>query len=320
MLRKNVPSAALDIMMVSLSESSIKQYDTCLKKWYNFCLCKSIDMFRASASEVILFLTTLFESGAQYGTLNSCRSALALILYEKIGDSEVVKRFFKGVFRLRPPLPKYNITWDKSVVLNRLASWYPNDSLGLDKLSRKLVTLLSLVTAHRMQTLEKININNIQNFPDKITIKIPEIIKTSKIGTCQPNLILPYYREKPEICAVLALLAYLERTSSLRGNIENLFISLRKPHKLVSAQTLARWVKLTLGECGVDISIFTAHSTRHASTSKAHKLGINLEIIRKTAGWSGSSQVFGKFYNRKVQIDKDDSFGRSILNNSNVNS
>lgn len=307
-------------MLASLSSTSIKQYDTCLKKWYNFCLSKNIDVFGASINDAILFLTTLFDSGAQYGTLNSCRSALALVLIEKVGNSEIVKRFFKGVFRLRPPLPKYNTTWDTSKVLNILSSWYPNDCLGFDKLSRKLVTLLSLVTAHRMQTLSKININNIKIHADKITIKIPDIIKTSKIGTVQPNLILPFFRKKPEICPVMTLLAYLELTSSLRGNVNSLFIGVRKPHKLVSAQTLSRWVKTTLGECGIDISIFTAHSTRHAATSKAHKLGINLETIRKTAGWSGSSQVFMKFYNRNVQItEEDDLFARSILNNCDNN-
>lgn len=303
-------------MLASLSDTTMKQYDSCLKKWYNFCFSKNIDIFGASINDAILFLTTLFDSGAQYGTLNSCRSALAFIMIEKVSENEAVKRFFKGVFRLRPPLPKYNTTWDTSKVLNILSSWYPNDSLGLDKLSRKLVTLLSLVTAHRMQTLAKININNIQIQADKITIKIPDIIKTSKIGTVQPNLILPFFREKPDICPVLTLLAYLDLTSSLRGNVDSLFIGVRKPHKLVSAQTLSRWVKTTLGECGIDISIFTAHSTRHAATSKAHKLGINLETVRKTAGWSGSSQVFMKFYNRNVPItEEDDLFARSILNN-----
>lgn len=69
----------------------------------------------------------------------------------QVGSDERIKRFFKGFYRLRPPLPKYNYTWNTSIVLDSLTSWYPNEDLTLDKITSKLVTLLALVTAHRAQ-------------------------------------------------------------------------------------------------------------------------------------------------------------------------
>lgn len=92
---------------------------------------------------------------------------------------------------------------------------------------------------------------------------------------------------------------------------------LKKPHNVVTAQTLSRWIKNTLKECDIDVELFSAHSTRHAATSQAHKLGISLDIIRQTAGWSGISNTFGRFYN--IEIPKptnSESFGITILNNS----
>lgn len=301
--------------MASLSENSIKQYDTCLKKWFLFCKTNYTDLYVTSVPTVIHFLTQQYESGAQYGTLNSCRSALSLILDLDLNDNRI-KRFFKGIYRLRPPLPKYNTTWDTSLVLNYIKSWYPNENLNLEKISKKLATLLALTTAHRVQTISKININNIEVLPNEIQVKIPDLIKTSRIGATQPTLILPFFREQLAICPATTLNSYLLMTNPLRGSEDHLFIGLKKPHKAITSQTLSRWIKSVLCSCGIDISVFTAHSTRHAATSRAHKMGINVDLIRKTAGWSGSSNTFGRFYNRCIvgeQQEGQNSFANSIL-------
>ncbi|KAL4707035.1 hypothetical protein ACJJTC_014314 [Scirpophaga incertulas] len=166
LLKRSIPPSSLNIMMASLSENSIRQYDSCLKKWFHYCKSNNLDMYETSVPNLILFLTELFNNGAQFGTLNSCRSALSLISGKQIGDDDRVKRFFRGVFRLRPSLPKYSITWDTSIVLNFLSNWYPNFEINFENLTKKLITLLALITAHRMQTLSKVNISNIEQHPD----------------------------------------------------------------------------------------------------------------------------------------------------------
>ncbi|KAH9631119.1 hypothetical protein HF086_008621 [Spodoptera exigua] len=303
-------------MMASLADSSFRQYDVYLKRWFYYCNENGYDLYNASVPQIIYFLTKLYEEGSQYGTLNSCRSALALIISSNLGADDRIRRFFKGIFRLRPPLPKYSVTWDTSIVINYVSLLYPNESLHLDKISKKLATLLALLTAHRVQTFSKINIKNIETFPSKIIIKIPDFLKTTRIGCMQPILVLPFFEQQPEICPGKALLAYLEKTRLLRKDVDSLFISLKKPYRAVGPQTLSRWIKETLGDSGIDVTIFTAHSTRHAATSAAHNLGINLDLIRKTAGWSGSSNTFYQFYNRtisNVNTIEDDSFARTIV-------
>lgn len=178
------------------------------------------------------------------------------------------------------------------------------------------MTLLALISAHRVQTLHKIKINNIESLPSQINIKIPDLIKTSKAGINQPMLCIPFFSEKPEICPATTLLCYINRTAPLRKT-DNLLISFKKPHNIITTQSISRWIKATLKDCGIDDSIFTAHNTRHASTSKAHQLGVNIDVIRKTAGWSGTSATFGKFYHRTI-INNDDqiTLARAILNNN----
>lgn len=303
-------------MCASLSENSAKQYGVAFKKWFTFCKIHNIDTYEASIPQVIFFLTEMFHTGVQYGSLNSYRSALSLIINTKIGTDDRVTRLFKGFYRLRPPLPKYNVTWNPTTVLNLLENWYPHDEISIEMLTKKVVTLLALVTAHRVQTLSKINIQNIEVITDdKIIIKITDLIKTSRVRSLQPSLVLPFFEENPKICPANALLDYKNRTHCLR-NDDQLFISFKKPYKAVCSQSISRWIKEVLEKSGIDTNIFSAHSTRHASTSTAHKCGVSLDLIRKTAGWSESSSVFAKFYHKSVITDNRNNFALSILSQS----
>lgn len=299
-------------MIASLSENSLKQYDCCLKKWHAYCIQNQLDYLVTSIPDVIKFLTQLYNSGAKYGTLNSCRSALSLILNYNIGNVDVIKRLFKGFYRLRPSNPKYEVTWDPEIVLNHLFNLYPNESLNLKDLTLKTVTLLTLVTAHRAQTLSKISIDNIENRENSTILKITNLIKTSRANASQPLLVLPNFNKKPEICPASVLRTYVSVTQSLRGEEKTLFIGFRKPYRAVTAQTISRWVKTVLKDSGVDTNIFSAHSTRHASTSLAKQKGVSLDLIRKTAGWSGNSTVFARFYNRVIVNDNPENFARSL--------
>ena len=50
----------------------------------------------------------------------------------------------------------------------------------------------------------------------------------------------------------------------------------------------------------ININIFSAYSTRHAATSSAYRIEVLLGEIRKMAGWSETSNVFARFYNRPL--------------------
>ena len=223
----------------------------------------------------------------------------------------LTEHFFKGIYKLKPSRSKYARTWNVSLVLDKIANWFPLDKLNFQELIEKLVILLALGTGHRVQTLSLIPVDKIVFSNSGVEIKIEALIKTSSPGACQPCLVLPFFREKPELCAASTSKCYLERTSSLRGNASTLFISIKKPHNTVGTQTLSRWIKNVLFVCGVDKQ-FTAHSTRHASTSLAFKKGLDLRIIKNTVGWSDRSSAFAaKFDNRPIV--ESDSFFASVM-------
>lgn len=302
--RKLVPEETVEILISSLTESTIKQYNSALKNWW--CYCRSInrDPLQPDVYLVLKYLTFRYNQKASYGTLNSERSAINLLSAIDLGSDSSISRFFKGVFKNRPPRPKYNSIWSTETVLNWAEALEPIGSLDLKLLTFKLVCLLALATAHRVQTLSLIRISNMVISTNNIIIKITDQIKTSRVGAPQPSFILPFFDDRKSACVARTLLCYLEKTKNLRGDEDYLFITFKKPYHKATSQSISRWIKCCLMEAGIDKK-YTAHSTRHASTSAAESKGLDVNIIKSTAGWSTNSQIFARFYKRQIEPRKE---------------
>ncbi|XP_043465283.1 uncharacterized protein LOC122500427 [Leptopilina heterotoma] len=111
---------AIDILTATITTSTVKQYNSMLKQWCLFCEEEEFDPFNSDKNTVLQFLSKRFAEGAGYSTLNSMRSSISLINIQDLSNRLLIQRFFKGVFKLRPPAPRYDSTWDVSVVLNKL--------------------------------------------------------------------------------------------------------------------------------------------------------------------------------------------------------
>lgn len=302
---------AVDISLASLCTSTIKQYSSYIISWYKRCKTKDKNPFLISESDLLRELTQKFNEGASYSTLNTMRSALALISDTDFSKNKNISRFFKGAFKLRPPKPKYDSIWDVDGVLAELEKAYPLEDLNLADLTEKLVVLLALGSAHRLQTLALIKLPNMCFLNRGLEIRIPDSIKTSRPGAAQPLLSFPYLREKPSLCIAKTIERYIFVTKNLRNGCDNLIITVKQPHKAASTATISRWIRAKLVKCGVSEN-FTGYSTRHASTSAALKKGVSLSLIHKTAGWSQSSQMFAKFYNKSIEL-REKSFAEAVL-------
>ena len=70
----------------------------------------------------------------------------------------MMAEFMKGAFSLRPPEPKYFVTWDVRHILDFLKIWSPAQSLSLKQLTLKLAMLAALITAARSSSVNKMNL------------------------------------------------------------------------------------------------------------------------------------------------------------------
>lgn len=312
LIQRGVPEEAVHLLLSSITNTTLKQYNTELKKWWKFSRQNAKDPFIITVEGVLIFLNKLFIDGASYGTLNSARSALSLISTPEVSSDFRIKRLLKGVQHLKPSKPRYDSTWDPSTVLTYLSNFYPNDTLSLERITKKLVVSLALITGHRLQTLSLTDINNIIQTESGFEIRITHRIKTSGKNCTQPVLLIPFYEEKPEVCVASTLSVYLEKTKLIRTmNKTKLFLCYKKPFGVASTATISRWIKSVLADSGIDTTIFSAYSTRHAATSAAKRKGISWDVIRNCAGWSQKSHAFAVFYNRP--LCKKGEFAKAIL-------
>ena len=120
------------------------------------------DPARATPSQGIEFLSSLFGTGAKYGTIVSARSALSAVLPASdglsFGKTPLVSRILKGVFKKRPSLPKHTVIYDTNIVLEFIESWPDNNQLLLEELTLKLTTLLCLLSGQRAQSISHLHI------------------------------------------------------------------------------------------------------------------------------------------------------------------
>ena len=140
--------------------------DAHIRKWLHFCTKRQTDPIHPTISMAVDFLTTLYDEGLSYSSTNSAQCALSASLespvsaYSTFGEHPDVKRFMKGIFQRRTPLPRCCKTWDVNLVLQYISSMGNSQELSLKDLTLKLVMLVVLTTAQRGQSLHLLHTQN----------------------------------------------------------------------------------------------------------------------------------------------------------------
>ena len=304
-MKKGLSTHVCDLLMDSWRPTSLKQYDTYIRKWRSYCGLHNLDFSSPNIEHVLEFMTECQESGLGYSAMNSLRSALSAILHNfdghVFGSHPLVKRLMKGAFERKPALPRNQEIWDINLVLQYLKAMDNYDDISLKDLTLKTVMLLALSSDQRRQALQSLKKSGITFKGQACQINFQSKLKTTRPGKHQAPIILRPF-EDPSICASTCLHLYITRTEPLRelGNptYDQLLLSYHKPHKPVSLDTVSRYLKTVLHAAGVDVK-YTPHSTRSASTSAALARGTSIDDIMKCAGWSQQS-TFLKFYKREA--------------------
>lgn len=106
-------SRSIAVIVASWREGTTSQYQTYLQKWLEFCKQKHCDVLPPPLPLTLDFLSMLYEKGLSYSTINTATSMLSSILQLNVNSSipfgqlPIVPRFMKGLFKLRPALPRY---------------------------------------------------------------------------------------------------------------------------------------------------------------------------------------------------------------------
>lgn len=268
---QGLSSPVVNLLLEGSRRTTRSAYQSAWNHLHSWCLEHGLDSVSADLNPVLEYLTELHAAGYSYSLLNLHRSMLSSTLEQSgtipVGQLPSVKQLLKGAFNRNPPRPRYDRTWDVSKVVDLIASWGPNESLDLSRLTRKLAMLLALATLLRTSELSSISFDSVQFTEDGATFTLGRPRKSQRSGALQSVKIKKL--DDPLVCPVHCLGTYRALTDVCRteSNNERLLIGLISPFKNVSASTVSRWIKLVLKEAGVE-AIFSAHSTRGAAASR----------------------------------------------------
>ena len=87
----------------------------------------------------------------------------------------------KGIFENNPTLPKFQFTWNVSLLFNYFRNMQDIHALDIQKLTQKLVMLMTLISGGQMpQTIYSIRVSDIKILNNKVVILIMSLIKQTK--------------------------------------------------------------------------------------------------------------------------------------------
>ena len=289
------------------------------RKWVGWCNRQQVNPLQASVGNIVNFLSDMFDLGMEYSTLNRYRSALSAyhprIEGSKVGKHPIVVQLLKGAFNDRPPMPRYTSSWDVNKVLKFVRKMGANEQMPMSDLSMKLACLMALTSVARGSELHKLDPQLMMEQDGMVEFKVAGLTKTKRPQAPHFSVRFTKYEKDVSLDVVTCLKVYLDRTQAWRlssASKGHLFLSFIKPHKPVVACSIARWLKTVMAKSGIDTSIYKAHSTRMAATSKAKAQGLSTGQIVKRANWASAS-TFHKYYHRKVADQKPSQFGEAVL-------
>ncbi len=292
-------------MVQARRNTSTKLYESYIRKWNFYCTTHHINSNSATVTQGLDFLAELFNEGTRgYSALNTARSALSLVIIlpggVSFGKHPDVVQFMKGVYNMKPSVPRYIDTWNPDTVLTLLAKWSPAHRLSLQLLTYKTIVLILLVTGQRPQIIPNLSVEKMDIGGSSYKFQLSHTqVKQGRQNYKVEPLVLKKYAPNKHLCVYHYLSAYLERTITIRGKVKSVFLTTRRPFVTPSTDTVGRWVKKVLRHSGVNTHTYGAGSTRAASTSKAKRQGLNIDHILKAGGWSRKS-TFQTYYNKPL--------------------
>ena len=111
----------------------------------------------------------------------------------------------KGIYKLRPSLGQYVVTYDPEVVLKYISILLPNRKLMLEMLKKKLCTLLCLLSGQRSQSLQALKTTKLNYSNGTYIFYTNKILKISKRGNHQKALEYREYANNKNLCMVACL-------------------------------------------------------------------------------------------------------------------
>ena len=196
-----------------LAPSTATGYGYIFAKFRSFCDKLSVDPFTCPPTVVVKYLRHLSESGAEYSTVNVHRSSIskfhAGFAGKPVGEHPLVSQAVKAVFRLKPPLPKYQSTFDIIPVLTYMRSLNTH-TISLQLLAYKALFLTVYSNICRVSSMARLG-PSLTEHRDSVVLHLVDLEKQARHGRVRGFFQIPKFDEDPQLCPVVTLVAYFNK-------------------------------------------------------------------------------------------------------------
>ena len=137
-----------------------------------YCTRHNIDLFDSGVNQGAEFLKEYFHEGVSYSMVNAVRWALSSAFPDgtPYGKHPRIVRLLRGIFKQRPSLPHYTVTYDVVKVLQYISNSY----------SKKLETLIPILSGKRSQPMSLLNTNYMHIDETYCIFYIASLLKTTR--------------------------------------------------------------------------------------------------------------------------------------------
>ncbi|CAB0037990.1 unnamed protein product [Trichogramma brassicae] len=97
LLKQGVPEEAIGTSIASIEKSTMKSYESTLKKWWKFAYSTQVNFYNPLVQDVIRFLQEQFDKGLSHSALNIARSAISLISYNDIANDKLQRNIGQNI-------------------------------------------------------------------------------------------------------------------------------------------------------------------------------------------------------------------------------
>ena len=296
-----------------MRQSTHCKYNNYIKHWLDY----SKTIGKIEVTDVLDFLSTMFEKGHAYSTISTAKCAIATMIhippYESLNKHPLINKYMTGIFNLRPPKPKLSFVWDVDILYRSFEQQGDNCLLSDIILTQKRIILLLLLGAHSLSTINLFCINNMVLNDLLVTFIPTEVLKHSRKGKPLDKFEYRTYENK-----TLCVIAFFRRNKHEGLTTDQLIIFHRKPFKGASIDTMRRWIQDIFIVNNI-VNYFPPHSCRAASSSKAKRIAVNIDEIIRRGCWKNRKNFF-KFCDKEIieYASEDIDFNRICSANNNL--
>ena len=205
----NLSSHVVDLVMNSWKKFTEKQYSPHINRWFDYCTRHNIDPFDSNVKGAE-FLAEYFHEAVSYSMVNTARSALSSVFLAKygtpFGKHPLIVRLLRGVFKQRPSLRCYTVTYDVAKVLQYISNSY--SEISLEFLTKNLAILMCILSGQKSQTRSLLNTNYMHVGENQFIFYITSLLKATRSGFHQHSSEFRRYNEQ-SLCAITFIKRYL---------------------------------------------------------------------------------------------------------------